>query len=236
MLQPAMGGGGSGLRLNSIESQIGTLGYGQTLSVSDAKFMASVLGINPNRPIFIGGGGDGYTLGFVDSVQSYATTNNDNFYTHYDTSKIDYNIEIAAALGQPVIIVGHSWGADAAFNASVYAISRGINVNLLATMDPVGDSYSSTQYASKVNDIITSSGGTWVDVQATYRDNKTFLSENPLNGDLVARIGGPWPTDAQQVTGSNYHTDNVPHAYFPQMLNVGNVPSMINNIYKAWGR
>lgn len=98
------------------------------------------------RVIFVGGGGDAYpkgTPGRHTIVQDYSNRfraagdvpGGVHFFRNYEGDQIAQSIQEGAAAGEPVVVVGHSWGGTAAFEA---AGASGANVDLLVTVDPVG--------------------------------------------------------------------------------------------------
>lgn len=96
-----------------------------------------------NKPIFIGGGGEGYlVLGqdLTDAVEPYIRVRpgGGNFYTHWDDSKVADAVRAAHEANRPVILIGHSWGGSDAISAARWARGNGITVDLLITIDPMG--------------------------------------------------------------------------------------------------
>jgi thioesterase domain-containing protein len=96
-------------------------------------------------------------------------------------------ISITAARGEPINIIGHSYGGAAAINASVWAAAKGIHVDLLLTIDPVGGTLF-TFDRSNVN--------RWINVRSTRANIFDF-------GDLAAVIGGRIPSKITDMADTN---------------------------------
>jgi len=86
--------------------------------------------VDVNKPIFIGGGGEGYLVfgqDLTDAVEPYirARPGGGNFYTHREDTKVQNALRITHAAGRPVIVIGHSWGGSDAISAARWARGKG---------------------------------------------------------------------------------------------------------------
>jgi hypothetical protein len=194
------------------------------MSVQEAQNIVRLQNLNPNAPIYIGGGGDGY---FNSNVKAYAkrpgTTG--NFFTHNRSGSIQNAIEAFHTLGRPVIIVGHSWGGEEALDAARFAIRRDIPVALLVTIDPVNGSGSNSSIAGMRN-MRENLSGLWVNVRATgYQTN-----HDGFDGDRWADLGGRMPSSHQQQADV-YIESNRNHGDFRGMMRDANIATMIQSIY-----
>jgi hypothetical protein len=204
------------------------LGRGEAIDREMALHYAKALGIDPDAPIFIGGGGEDYLID-PGVVESYVSRRGDgNYFRHYERQRVDSAIEIAFGLGKPVILVGHSWGADRALETAFRALRRGIPVDLLVTIDPVtgrNDNHRPTDYQRLARDL----GGLWVNVRATEylhsREPGIFSSDN------IAGVGGRMRFEDQQRAHVNVES-RVRHWDFPSMMVGGRVETMIRSIYQ----
>ena len=131
------------------------------------------------RKIFIGGGGDDWVSHIVeDYAAAYAKLN-----PLYDCRYFSWTDEsdVAALLkgmkqDVHVTVVGHSYGADAAFGA----VSGGRRVNALVSIDPVGrfrPSWAAIRAGATV----------WLSVRAEPTPARR------TRDDLIAAIGGKYP-------------------------------------------
>jgi thioesterase domain-containing protein len=171
--------------------------------------------------MYIGGGGEEGSGLSAPNVSSYAQDRG-NFAAWTQDNRIQDYIEIARALRQPVVLIGHSWGGDAAFDAARYADRRGIDVNLLVTIDPVDSSHDHTrQEAITLNRNL---GGLWVNVQATR-----YLAE-PNFSDRVAGWGGRM-SDGAQAQADIYVRRDVHHEDFVAMLREAQVEQLVAGTY-----
>jgi pimeloyl-ACP methyl ester carboxylesterase len=137
--------------------------------------------------IYVGGGGDDW---FTHQVENYSAARGDQYYSWTQGSSVVAAIREAAGRGEPVNVIGHSFGAAASMSAVAAA---GVNVNTLITVDPVGGVLRS------FNGINV---GNWVNVTANPDDWD--------RSDYIAWIGGKTSsriTDAadEQVTSKQHH-------------------------------
>ncbi|HIU17644.1 MAG TPA: alpha/beta hydrolase [Candidatus Avidesulfovibrio excrementigallinarum] len=139
------------------------------------------------RPLFLVVGG------FMDSVRghAYAICRNcppdvahrcDLFYRHYpEHGDIQELLRLYHRKGLPVILIGHSWGADAAVHAVI--LKRSLPVDLLITLDPVSRKRPLSGHYPFIRH--------WTNIYVDYNQATWFNITN-----LIARIGGPWGTVA----------------------------------------
>jgi RHS repeat-associated protein len=144
--------------------------------------------------IYVGGGGDDW---LTHQVENYAAARNDQYYSWTQGSSIVAAIRDAAGRGEPVNVVGHSFGGAAAMSAVGQA---GVKVDTLITIDPVGGVLPSFN-ALNVDK--------WVNVTADPDDWD--------RSDYIAWIGGKTPTRItdradEQVTSKQHH------GAFPTMM------------------
>jgi pimeloyl-ACP methyl ester carboxylesterase len=200
------------------------------MGVDQALNLAKSLGIDPDAPIFICGGGDGYGTSIVsDYVDSRG---NGNFLTHTNNSTAYRAIDIAYSLGKPVILIGHSWGGYAALDAANYAVTNGIGVDLLVTVDPVDGPVRMFNDVSDRNlvELRDSLGGPWVSVRAT-----AYESTAPSRGDNIASIGGRMDT-ASQTQAHVYIESNNHHESFGRMMSDAKIEQMIKSVQQSYRR
>jgi len=91
--------------------------------------------------IFIGGGGD--DLPGFGTMRSYAdayakTGRPTRYYPNARKAEVLRAIAAASQADGPVNLVGHSWGAIDAYNVAIEARRRGLRVDNVVTLDPVG--------------------------------------------------------------------------------------------------
>jgi len=196
---------------------------GLTINRANAASWAKFLKFDPDAPIFIGGGGDGY--GF-DNVRDFVKKRGKGtFFRHMDNEGFDAAIAINYALGKPIILVGHSWGAYAAMTAASRAAKKGIRVDLLETIDPVDGPIRALNSVTSDNvDDLKSKVGLWVDVRATKYET------SPDRNDRVASTGGRFDSAAQS-RADVYLESNRDHAAFEQMYHEVLTDRMIQTIY-----
>jgi Alpha/beta hydrolase family len=198
--------------------------YTRKMTVQEAQVIVRSQGLNPNAPIFIGGGGDGY---FNSNVEAYSGSwkSGGNFFTHNRSGSIKNAIDAFYTLGKPVIIIGHSWGGEEALDAARYAIHRGITVDLLVTIDPVNGNGSNSSIVG-MRSMRDNLGGTWVNVRATG-----YLTKHDgFGGDRWADLGGRMPVDHQKQADV-YIESRANHGYFERMMKDANIEQMIQSIY-----
>ena len=99
------------------------------------------------------------------------------FREHYEGRKMRALVKLYASKGKPILLIGHSWGGDAAVNA--VARKSGVPVELLISLDPVSRKGPPRAKLPNVR--------RWLNVHIDY-SRSTWL-DIP---NLVARIGGPW--------------------------------------------
>lgn len=220
------GATGPGARIMALEGKIANLSSGSALSIADAGELARLKGIDPTKPLYVGGGGEEGT-GLTTIVRDYAGGKG-NFAAWTQDNYIRDYIEITNALDLPRVLIGHSYGGDAVFDGAAYAAGRGIDVSLLATIDPVDGFHNHTSAQAAWLD--RKLGGLWVDVRATrYETNPNW------RGDFWASRGGRMDTAAQSQADV-YLPMNVHHDDFGSMMRGAQVEQMVSGVYNNWRR
>ncbi len=211
------------------------LAPGQPIDREMALHYARALGIDPEAPIFIGGGGEDY-INDPGTVEDYVDDRGaGNYFRHYENLRIDSAVEIAFALGKPIIIVGHSWGGDRALETAFRALRRGIPIDMLVTIDPVtgaggivpfgAENHSPMDYRRLARDL----AGLWVNVRATGYE----YSREPgglRSSDGIATVGGRMRHEDQN-RAHVYFESRVRHGDFRPMMRQAKVEQMISSIY-----
>lgn len=179
-----------------------------------------------NKPIFIGGGGEGYLVfgqDVTDAVEPYIRMRpgGGNFYTHWDDSKVAEALRATHAAGRPVILIGHSWGGSDAISAARWARGNEIVVDLLVTIDPVG----------QPNYLIWSTGT----YRGIARQWVTVIADRPgiQAGDPVAHAWGKTPMAIQGFANRIIRDANAGHADFATMMRTARAEALIANAYGA---
>jgi pimeloyl-ACP methyl ester carboxylesterase len=179
-----------------------------------------------NKPIFIGGGGEGYLVfgqDLTEQVEPYIKSRNGggNFYTHWDDSKVMEAVRATHAAGRPVILIGHSWGGSDAIAAARRARGENIIVDLLITIDPVG----------QPNYLIWSTGT----YKGIARHWVTVIADKPgiQAGDPVAHAWGKTPAAIQHFANRIIRDTNAGHANFRRMMITAGAEALIANAYRA---
>ncbi len=152
---------------------------------------------------YVGGGGDGYLHGIVEK---YAKDRG-SYFRHYESYDLPNAMKAASERGEPVIVIGHSWGGSRAIKAVAAA---GVQVDLLVTIDPVGNDFSG---------IATDKIGSWVNITAD--------PSSPDGSDTIAAIGGK--TRGLGKADVNLTFDRN-HDQFPQLMNDARIPEMIESV------
>lgn len=186
--------------------------------------------VDVNKPIFIGGGGEGYTVfgqDLTDAVEPYIRRRpgGGNFFTHWDDGKVKGAIRATHAAGRPVILIGHSWGGSDAIGAAKWAKDNELPIALLVTIDPVGQPWALVWSMEAYRDIARH----WVTVIATKPGVQA--------GDLVANAWGKTPMDLQNMATSVINDVNAGHADFGHMMRTAQAEALIAAAYRrAAGR
>jgi hypothetical protein len=192
--------------INEIDQKIAKLKPGQTLDKATALKLARLEGIDPTKPMVIGGGGDGYGTNITNV---FAKQKGWNWSNHFQGSKVNHYVEITKALGKPTAIIGHSYGGGEALKAAQYTHGREFKVDFIATIDPVTRGIDTKSIADSLGKPF--SREQWVSVEAT-QNNIT-----PDGGDHIATLGGRMPSD-QQRTANIYADVNTHHGNFNTMM------------------
>lgn len=101
------------------------------------------------------------------------------FYFEYDQCREIIAAVVMARTADPaasIKLVGHSWGAVTAINAANQLAAKGIHVDHVITIDPVG--------RKRVG--VAASATAWINVNAAP------ATSNGWNGDYYALLGGKW--------------------------------------------
>lgn len=154
------------------------------------------------RDIFVGGLGDGTS----QIVQSYYTVYHaahpdSAYYSWRDLDDIVNDINSTPS-GDPINLIGHSYGGDTAAQAAIRACGK---VALLITIDPV--SYHGPDPSSLENAV-----GTWVDVDA--EGGSAFRLDN-----LMAGGGGGWNSSPNGIADLYIQDTTSSHQAFERMMN-----------------
>jgi hypothetical protein len=215
--------------INEIDQKIAKLKPGQTLDKATALKLAKLEGIDPNKPMVIGGGGDGYG---TDITGQFAKQKGWNWSGHWQGSKVNHYVEITKALGKPTALIGHSYGGGEALKAARYTHGREFKVDFIATIDPVTRGIDTKSIADSLGKPF--SREQWVSVEAT-QNNIT-----PDGGDHIATLGGRMPSD-QQRTANIYAAVNTHHGFFNTMMTAPiasaggkTVVDLVNAVYSNW--
>jgi hypothetical protein len=137
---------------------------------------------------FVGGAGDGMTGNVRDvqkNNQSPAPGVTTKYYSHEDVEQILNDIR-AQPPGTRIVLVGHSWGGDTAARVAAQLGAEGRPVDLLVTVDPVGNGNSEDFFTR-----VRAGSREWINVQATGGS-----WHDPDN--LIARIGNRYGSAPQR--------------------------------------
>lgn len=182
--------------------------------------------VDVNSPIFIGGGGEGYNVlgqDFASSVEPYIQdrSGGGNFYTHRQDSAVRSAIRTTHEAGRPVILIGHSWGGSDAIHAARWARGQGITVDLLITIDPVGQ----PNYFHLSNSTYDGIARNWVTVTADMPGIQA--------GDVVANLWGKTPMAVQNHADVVISDTGAGHADFGRMMRSAAAEAEIAEVYRA---
>lgn len=169
-------------------------------------------GVDPSgrETFYVGGGGDGY---FHEIVKTYAK-NRGTYVRHYEGDALTSAIKDAAARGEPIIVVGHSWGADTGLSSIAEA---GVKVDLFVSVDPVGNSLGS-------DEIPNASINKWINIRANPSERDA--------SDWIADFGVRTRRADKANTEMQFDRN---HDQFPQMMSDGNIENEISNIRGSYG-
>lgn len=103
-------------------------GYASIGEISDAGLGAAAVSaaVDVNKPIFIGGGGEGYNVlgqDLTEAVEPFIRTRagGGNLYTYKQDGVVKGAMRTTLAAGKAVILIGHSWGGSDAIGAAKWA-------------------------------------------------------------------------------------------------------------------
>ncbi|MBX7494541.1 RHS repeat-associated core domain-containing protein [Qipengyuania sp. 6B39] len=158
--------------------------------------------IDPNgrETFYVGGGGDGYGHSIVKDYAKGRGT----YVQHFEAVDFRQALRDAADRGEKIIIVGHSWGGARAIKAIE---SSGVKVDLLVTVDPVGNDFSS---------IPTDQIDHWINIEANPQERDW--------SDTIASIGGKTRGTGQADVNMTFDRN---HDEFGGMMRDGNVQTSI---------
>ena len=140
-----------------------------------------------------------------------------NYASYLGTDRIRDYIEITRSLGLTTALIGHSYGGDAVFDGALYAASRNLRIDYLATIDPVDGSGILSRHSVAEAQTVKGVTGRWIDVRSTTSDDKWFWQKD-MNDNIKTR-GGPMRNDVQAVAAPFYfQTGAWDHAGFQPMF------------------
>lgn len=162
--------------------------------------------------VFVGGGGDrwftrqvaGYSEGLRDQFPALAGVRTEHFDWDQE-GRIERFIR-AQPSGTSVRLVGHSWGGDTAAKVAAALGQDGIRVDMLVTVDPVGNNDADRPAA-----IAEARQGArrWINIRA---GGPWWEQSN-----IVARIGGRWGGDARGTVDA-FEESPASHGNFAGMM------------------
>lgn len=178
-------------------------------------------------PIYISGGGEGYLPGdwVGRNVMDYLENEPGAQYWHMETVAVRDAIKARHDAKLPVILIGHSWGGSEAISNALWAKGKGIRVDLLITVDPVGVPDYITElalapYAERLRGIAT----TWVNVTA----DKPGVGP----GDGAAAFWRKTPQVIQDKATRTVSARNADHADFDKMMFAIGAKGLIEGVRK----
>jgi RHS repeat-associated protein len=144
--------------------------------------------------IYVGGGGDDW---FTHIVENYAQARGSPYYSWTQGSSVVAAIRDAAARGEPVNVIGHSFGGATAMSA---VAASGVKVDTLITADPVGGVLRNFNGLNVKN---------WINI--------TAKPESWDRSDYIAWLGGK---SDPKITGAADEsvTTKQHHGAFPNMM------------------
>ena len=171
------------------------------------------------RDIYIGGGGDaitGIVRGFADRQRDANPGRDIRYFSYSDIGGIDRALREPVQPGEPLNLIGHSWGGSVAIER---AATPGVEIDNLITIDPVG----AVDQHFELDNV-----GNWVNVMAEPS------AEGREFGDLVASVGRAFGTTSPQVLGQADVTlqSTASHGHFRSMMDEANAVDILNQSYK----
>lgn len=137
---------------------------------------------------FVGGAGDGMTGNVRDFAVDGIKVGSGGaikYYSHDEAEKLLNDIR-AQPTGTRIVLVGQSWGGDTAARVAAQLGAEGRPVDLLATIDPVGNGASDV-FLNRVR----AGSREWINVQAT--GGSWYDGDN-----LIARLGNRYGSAPQR--------------------------------------
>jgi RHS repeat-associated protein len=160
--------------------------------------------------VFVGGANDARS-GIVRDVYNLFKQWNPTLksaYFSWNNRKAIINY-LKAAGSDPIQLIGHSYGADTAAKIAADAPSLlNRTINLLMTVDPVGRG----GVSNKLFERVAAGTDRWVNITAS--------PSNSDGSDVIANLGGRWPSSANNYADASFNFDTN-HADFYGMLNAG---------------
>ena len=177
-----------------------------TCAVEEARFVAALADMQPAElgtlAMVVGGFLDGISghahavaLNYPQVLRELPTPHRVFFRQHQEGAAVRHLVELFAARGQQVLLIGHSWGGDAAVNA--VARRTDAPIALLGTLDPVSRKGPPAVTPPSVR--------YWLNVYVDYRTASWCERSN-----IIARIGGPWeavPAAHRNIPSQVIHHD-----------------------------
>ncbi|MCZ8207696.1 MAG: hypothetical protein O9270_05820 [Aquidulcibacter sp.] len=178
-------------------------------------------------PIYISGGGEGYLPGewVGRNVIDYLEDEPGAQYWHMETVAVRDAIKARHDANLPVILIGHSFGGSEAISNALWAKGKGIRVDLLITVDPVGvpdyvPKLALAPYAERLRGVAT----TWVNVTA----DKPGIGP----GDVPATFWKKTPQIIQEKATRTVSARNADHADFDKMMFAIGAKGLIEGVRK----
>ncbi|MFN9147027.1 MAG: hypothetical protein ACK5VS_03470, partial [Hyphomonadaceae bacterium] len=146
-------------------------------------------------------------------------------YWHMETVAVRDAIKARHDANLPVILIGHSFGGSEAISNALWAKGKGIRVDLLITVDPVGvpdyvPKLALAPYAERLRGVAT----TWVNVTA----DKPGIGP----GDVPATFWKKTPQIIQEKATRTVSARNADHADFDKMMFAIGAKGLIEGVRK----
>jgi thioesterase domain-containing protein len=162
--------------------------------------------------IYFGGGADGYG---ANIVKGYAEARGGSFYRHYQRRAALREIRQVSASGEPIVIVGHSWGGWSAAQVAAEATLEGIEIDLLITIDPVG------RLPKRSIDALERMNALWANISRNWKNE-----DEKTRGDRIADWGERLGGETQVSKADVNEMSRAHHEDFSKMMDELNAPAM----------
>lgn len=162
--------------------------------------------LTTSGPIICRGAADGSSEIVKSYYSNYSKTHpNSAYYSWKQLSELvkDINETAEKYPGDPINVIGHSYGGDTAAAAALQACGK---IDLLITIDPV------SRFHSRDLRALSRSVDTWIDVNG--QGGGAFQFDN-----LVAGLGGSWNGGPNGVASLYIEDHFSSHGDFRQMMN-----------------